>query len=137
VAHVSLAQGELVDDGARIVKLLMHVGEAEQRKRMVERLEDPNKRYKIGLEDFRNIAKRRQYIEAYDDMLERTDTEHAPWHVIATDNKKLARLEGLKIIARELGRGVKLTEQDLAPEIAEMARKMWNWTPRRKNGAHK
>lgn len=128
---------QLVDDGARIVKLLMHVSEAEQKNRMIERLEDPNKRYKVGLEDFRNIAKRKQYLEAYDDMLERTDTEHAPWHVIATDHKKLARLKGLKIIADELERGVTLTEHELAPEIAEMARRTWNWTPGKKNGAPK
>ena len=44
----------------------------------------PHKRYKVGLEDFRNIAKRKQYLEAYDDMLEQTDTDHAPWHVIAS-----------------------------------------------------
>jgi AMP-polyphosphate phosphotransferase len=128
---------QLVDDGACIVKLLVHVSEAEQKKRMIERLEDPSKRYKIGLEDFRNIAKRKQYLEAYDDMLERTDTKHAPWHVIATDHKKLARLMGLRIIVEHVGRGVKLTEQELAPEIAEMARKMWNWTPGKKNGVPK
>ena len=53
-------------------------------KRMIKRLENPHKRYKVGPEDFRNIAKRKQYLEAYNDMLDKTDTEHAPWHVIAT-----------------------------------------------------
>ena len=60
---------------------------------MIKRLENPHKRYKVGPEDFRNIAKRKQYLEAYDDMLEKTDTEHAPWHVIATDDKRHARLD--------------------------------------------
>ena len=94
---------ELVDDGVRIVKLLVHVSEEEQKKRMIKRLEDPHKRYKIGPEDFRNIAKRKQYLEAYDDMLEKTDTEHAPWHVIATDDKKQARLDGLQDHRRRAG----------------------------------
>ena len=61
---------QLTDDGVRIVKLLVHVSEEEQKRRMIERLDDPHKHYKIGLEDFRNIAKRKQYLEAYDDMLE-------------------------------------------------------------------
>ena len=85
---------QLADDGVRIVKLLVHVSAEEQKQRMIERLEKPHKHYKIGLEDFRNIAKRKQYLEAYDDMLERTDTDYAPWHVIATDNKGHARLDG-------------------------------------------
>lgn len=124
---------QLVDDGVRIVKLLMHVSEDEQKKRMIGRLEDPNKRYKIGPEDFRNIAKRKQYVEAYDDMLERTDTKHAPWHVIATDHKKLARLAALRILVSELGHGVKLTEHELSPEIADLALKLWGWKPDKKS----
>lgn len=120
---------QLVDDGVRIVKLLMHVSEDEQKKRMIERLEDPNKRYKIGAEDFRNIAKRKQYIEAYDDMLERTHTKYAPWHVIATDHKKWARMTALRILVEELGRGVELTEHELTPEIADLALKLWGWKP--------
>ena len=68
----------LADDGVHIVKILVHVSAEEQKRRMIDRLDDPHKHYKIGLEDFRNIAKRQAYLEAYDDMLERTDTEHAP-----------------------------------------------------------
>ena len=122
----------LADDGVRIVKLLVHVSADEQMKRMIDRLSDPHKRYKIGLEDFRNIAKRKQYLEAYNDMLEKTDTDHAPWHVIASDDKKHARLAGLKVIVKELSRGVKVTEQTLDPAVVEAATKMWDWKPGRK-----
>jgi polyphosphate kinase 2 (PPK2 family) len=119
----------LADDGVRIVKLLVHVSAEEQKKRMIARLDDSNKNYKVGLEDFRNIAKRKQYLEAYDEMLEKTDTDHARWHVIASDNKKHARLAGLKVIVKELSRGVKVTEQTLDPAIVAAAEKMWNWKP--------
>ena len=122
----------LADDGVRIVKLLVHVSAEEQKKRMIERLDDSSKNYKVGLEDFRNIAKRKQYLEAYDDMLEKTDTDHAPWHVIASDDKKHARLAGLKVIVKELSRGVKVTEQTLDPAVVEAATKMWDWKPGRK-----
>lgn len=120
---------QLADDGVRIVKLLVHVSADEQKKRMIDRLSHPHKRYKIGLEDFRNIEKRKQYIEAYDEMLEKTDTEHAPWHVIASDHKKTARLAGLGTMVDVLSQGVTITEQKLDPAVAEAARKLWGWTP--------
>src|SRR5882724_9793728 len=120
---------ELTDDGVRIVKILVHVSAEEQKRRMIDRLGKPYKRYKIGLEDFRNIAKRKEYLEAYDDMLERTDTAHAPWHVIASDDKLHARLKGLEIVADEVGKGVERTEQALDPKIAEAAFKLWGWKP--------
>ena len=56
---------QLADDGAHIVKLLVHVSAKEQKRRMIDRLSKPHKHYKIGLEDFRNIAKRKEYLEAY------------------------------------------------------------------------
>ena len=117
----------LADDGVRIVKLLVHVSEEEQRERIIKRLEDPHKRFKVGPEDFRNIAKRAQYLEAYDDMLEKTDTDHAPWHVIATDDKRHARLAGLEIMVDALGRGTKIVTQEVEPEIARAAHRMWGW----------
>jgi polyphosphate kinase 2 (PPK2 family) len=120
---------ELTDDGVRIVKILVHVSAEEQKRRMIDRLSKPHKRYKVGLEDFRNIAKRQEYLKAYDDMLEQTDTDHAPWHVVASDDKLHARLAGLKIVAEEVGKGVELTEQTLDPEIAEAAFKLWGWKP--------
>jgi polyphosphate kinase 2 (PPK2 family) len=120
---------QLTDDGVRIVKLMVHVSEKEQKERMLARLDDPHKHYKIGLEDFRNIARRKEYIEAYDDMLERTDTDCAPWHVIASDNKMRARLRGLEIIDDIVGRGVDVLQQPLDPKIAEAAGKLWGWKP--------
>ncbi|MBS0527330.1 MAG: polyphosphate kinase [Proteobacteria bacterium] len=120
----------LTDAGVHFIKLLVHVSEEEQKKRMLERLEKPHKRYKVGLEDFRNIAKRKQYLEAYKDMLDKTDTDCAPWHVIASDDKRHARLAGLKIIVDELSRGTKITPQELDPAVAAAAFKLWGWKPK-------
>lgn len=127
---------QLTDDGVRIVKILVHVSAEEQKNRMIDRLSKPHKHYKIGLEDFRNIAKRKEYLEAYDDMLERTDTDHAPWHVIASDNKMHARLAGLRVLIDEIGKGVDHSDQPLDPKIAEAAFKLWGWKPddKKKNG---
>jgi polyphosphate kinase 2 (PPK2 family) len=120
---------QLTDDGVHVVKLMVHVSAKEQQKRMIARLEDPHKHYKIGLEDFRNIAKRKEYVEAYNDMLERTDTDYAPWHVIASDHKMHARLKGLQIIAHQVGKGVDHSAQALDPKIVEAAHKLWGWQP--------
>jgi polyphosphate kinase 2 (PPK2 family) len=62
-------------------------------------------------------------------MLERTDTDHAPWHVVASDDKMHARLNGLRIIADQVGKGMEHVDQALDPEIAEAAFKLWGWKP--------
>jgi polyphosphate kinase 2 (PPK2 family) len=104
---------------------------------MIARLDDPHKHYKIGLEDFRNIAKREQYIEAYNDMLERTDTDHAPWNVIASNNKMRARLKGLKIVEEIVGKGIDDLVQPLDPRITKAAHELWGWKPgEKKNNKH-
>jgi polyphosphate kinase 2 (PPK2 family) len=120
---------QLADDGVHVVKLLVHVSAEEQKRRMIARLNKPHKHYKIGFEDFRNIAKRKEYLEAYHDMLERTDTDYAPWHVIATDIKEHARLKGLRILDKQIGKGMETPVQPLDPKIVEAAFKLWGWTP--------
>ncbi len=118
---------QLADDGVRLIKLLVHISPEEQKRRMIDRLKKPHKRYKIGLEDFRNIAKRKQYLEAYGDMLAKTDTEYAPWNVIASDVKEVTRLSALEIIVNTIGHGRKIDEHELDPKIAEAAFKLWGW----------
>ena len=62
-----------------------------------------------------------------------TDTDCAPWHVIASDNKLHARLKGLKIVVDEIGKGIDITQPPLDPKIAEAAFKLWGWKPDEKN----
>ena len=104
---------------------------------MIDRLKKPHKHYKVGLEDFRNIAKRKQYLEAYNDMLEKTDTDYAPWHVIASDDKRHARLRGLEILVEEVGHGMKIAAQTLDPAIVDAAVKLWGWKPGKKKNREK
>ena len=120
----------LTDDGVRLIKLLLHISAKEQKQRMIERMEKPVKRFKVTLEDFRNIEKRDDYIEAFDDMLERTDTDHAPWTVIASDHKWRARLESIEHVVKVLSKGADLDPPPLDPAVIEAARKMWGWQPK-------
>ncbi len=68
--------------------MFVHITQETQDERLLERLEHPWKRWKTGLEDYRNRARRADYLEAMDEMFERTDRKAAPWIVIDGNNKK-------------------------------------------------
>jgi PPK2 family polyphosphate:nucleotide phosphotransferase len=76
----------------RVLKFFLHVSKEEQRKRFLERIDEPNKNWKFSPAD---VAERRywhQYMTAYEDCLSATSTKHAPWHVVPADDKYNARL---------------------------------------------
>ncbi|MFW2852210.1 polyphosphate kinase 2 family protein [Sphingomonas sp. TX0543] len=111
----------LVDSGTTLVKLFVHVGQKEQDKRLRERIDDPWKRWKTGLEDYRNRAKRADYLEAMHEMFERTDTGAAPWHVIDCNHKKAGRIAALTVVADVLSANVPMDPPTLDPELARIA----------------
>jgi polyphosphate kinase 2 (PPK2 family) len=111
-------EGMLVDDGARLVKLFMHISPAEQLARFRERLSVPYKRWKLTEDDLRNRRHWPDYAKAIDEMFQRTSTAAAPWHGVPCEFKWYGRVECLKIICRELGRGVDMTPPAGDPKIA-------------------
>ncbi|MFC8047418.1 polyphosphate kinase 2 family protein [Nocardia sp. NPDC057353] len=82
----------LVDEGTTIVKVAMFVSLDEQKKRLRERLQRPDKYWKFNPSDIDERAYWPQYQAAYQAMLDRTSTEYAPWHVIPSDRKWFSRL---------------------------------------------
>src|SRR3546814_10708413 len=90
--EINAFEAEQVDDNTTIVKLFIHVTQDEQDRRFAERLEDPWKRWKTGLEDYRNRARRAEYLDAIQEMLARTNSHWAPWTVIDGNNQKAARI---------------------------------------------
>ncbi len=114
----------LVDDGVRLVKLFLHISDEEQLRRFHERITTPTKRWKMTAEDIRNRARRRDYLEALDEMFARTATAAAPWHVVAAEYKWFARVAVAKTVVRTLGRGIALGPPALDPEVAETAAKI-------------
>jgi AMP-polyphosphate phosphotransferase len=109
------------DNGVTLIKLFLHVTQEEQDKRFRERLENPWKRWKTGKDDYRNRARRSDYLKAYDDMFDRTDTRWAPWTVIDGNNKKAARIAALEAIAAQLEAAVPLKPLDADPELLAIA----------------
>jgi len=106
-----------------LVKVFIHVTQETQDKRLRDRLEHPWKRWKTGLEDYRNRAKRSEYMDAMHDMFRETDTKAAPWIVIDGNNKKAGRIAALTAIADRLEKNVPMTPPELDPEVEKVARK--------------
>ncbi len=109
------------DNGVTLIKLFMHVTQAEQDDRFRNRLEDPWKRWKTGKDDYRNRARRDDYLAAYADMFERTDTRWAPWTVIDGNDKKSARVAVLTAVADALEKNVTMTPPAADPELLALA----------------
>ncbi|MBU3020542.1 polyphosphate kinase 2 family protein [Aestuariibacter sp. A3R04] len=113
----------LIDDGVRIVKLFMHITPEEQLARFEERLHNPYKRWKLTEEDIRNREKWSQYEEATEAMFDNTDTEAAPWHVIAAEHKWYARVAVLRTLVEELGKEVDISPPPIDDSVVNLARK--------------
>lgn len=92
----------LAENGTVVLKFFMHVSKAEQRRRFLERLDDPGKNWKFSLGDVRERELWSAYQAAYEDALRHTSTTHAPWHVIPSDHKWFARLAVSTIINARL-----------------------------------
>jgi polyphosphate kinase 2 (PPK2 family) len=85
-------------EGLVLVKFWLHISEDEQLRRFRAREHDPLKRWKLTGEDWRNMSRRADYEEAVEEMLATTDHELAPWHVIAAESKRYARVRVLEIV---------------------------------------
>ncbi|MEK5147201.1 polyphosphate kinase [Psychrobacillus sp. FSL K6-4615] len=92
----------LTDDNYIIIKHWIHVSEEEQLKRFTERKTDPYKKWKLTDEDWRNREKSDQYIEAAEDMFDKSNCTDAPWFIVHGDDKLYARLTVLQNIIREI-----------------------------------
>jgi len=92
----------LARSGTIVLKFFLHVSKEEQRRRFLDRLEQPAKRWKFSMGD---VAERRlwdKYMAAYDDMIRATSRPYAPWYVVPADNKPFARLVVAKAMIEAL-----------------------------------
>ena len=92
----------LVDNGFRIVKMFLNVSKDEQKKRFLDRIEEPEANWKFAAGDVRERASWDAYQEAYADMLSNTSTDHAPWYVIPADRKWFMRVAASAVILNAL-----------------------------------
>jgi polyphosphate kinase 2 len=83
---------ELVANGIILLKYFLDVSQDEQRRRFQRRIDDPMRQWKLSPMDVESVARWWDYTRAYQEMLARTDTPHAPWHLVPSDDKRRARL---------------------------------------------
>lgn len=82
----------MVDSGTILIKFWLEVSMEEQDKRLLSRIDDPLKHWKLSPMDLLSYSRWYDYSRARDDMLKKTDTKHAPWFIVRSDNKRQARL---------------------------------------------
>ena len=87
-----VVEGYIVDGGIILIKYWLEVGNEEQERRFEARIEDPLRQWKLSPIDLPSREKWYEYSRARDMMLEATDTKHAPWYIVHSDNKRKARL---------------------------------------------
>lgn len=98
---------ELSDWGAVIIKFWVQIDKDTQLQRFTDRQNNPEKQWKITDEDWRNREKWDDYEKAVNEMLQKTSTAYAPWHILESVDKKYARIKALKIVIKELEKAVK------------------------------
>jgi len=100
-------EAELSEHGILILKFWLHITYEEQEKRFKEREKISYKQYKITEEDYRNREKWDEYEQAVNDMVARTSTEYAPWHLIEANDKRYARVKVMETFCKSLEKHLK------------------------------
>jgi AMP-polyphosphate phosphotransferase len=99
-AYEEIVQHErsLAAEGTVLIKLWLHISAEEQLKRFERRAKDPLRAWKLTPDDWRNRERRPAYLEALEEMLERTDKDPARWHLIEAESKRYARVKVVETV---------------------------------------
>ena len=108
----------LTAEGMILIKFFLHISDEEQLKRFEKRENDPLKSWKLTEDDWRNRKKRKPYEAAIEEMLERTHTGWAPWHVVPADSKKYARVNVVETVNAEIETAMRRQGFDPPPPSA-------------------
>jgi polyphosphate kinase 2 len=92
----------IVDAGIVLIKLWLEVGKDEQEKRFLARIDDPMRQWKLSPMDIESYRRWYDYSRARDMMLKATDSKHAPWHIVRSDDKRRARLNCISHILKSI-----------------------------------
>lgn len=99
--QINRFEKNITENGTIVLKFFLHLSKNEQKKRFIERIENPKKNWKFSTADLKERAHWDEYQTAYEEMLGKTSTDEAPWFVIPADNKWSARLAISEIILQE------------------------------------
>jgi len=122
----------IVDGGIQLIKIWLEVSDEEQKRRFEARIDDPRRQWKLSPMDLPSRSKWYQYSKARDQMLAATDTKHAPWFILRSDDKRRARLNCIshllkaipyKSVKREKVQLPKRSEKGKYDDLATLAGK--------------
>ena len=99
--QINRFEKNLAENGTVILKFFLHVSKKEQKKRFLERIDDPSKNWKFSLSDLKERGFWKDYQYAYEQAISNTSQEHAPWFIIPADDKWFARLAIASVIYRQ------------------------------------
>jgi polyphosphate:AMP phosphotransferase len=110
-AEINDFEEQLCEHGNVLLKFWLHIDKDEQLKRFQAREQTPFKKYKITEEDYRNRERWNEYELAANDMIERTSTENARWHLVAANDKRTARVNVIRTVCHALEKALKKNEK--------------------------
>ena len=99
---INMFERHLVRNGTVVLKFFLNISENQQKKRLLKRLEDPDKQWKFSVTDLSERSKWDDYMDAYEDMLNATSTDWAPWYIIPADKKWVAHASISEIIVKQI-----------------------------------
>ena len=111
-------EASLVAEGTILVKFWLHLSADEQLRRFESRRDDVYRAWKLTDEDWRNRAKRADYEAAVEEMLEHTDTAAAPWHLVAAEDKRWARVSVVRTVCEAIEAALDARGIDPDPPLA-------------------
>jgi PPK2 family polyphosphate:nucleotide phosphotransferase len=118
--HIVAFERTLADEGAVILKFFLHISKEEQRARLEARITDPTKRWKFNPSDLEERELWGDYQKAYEDVLEKTSTDWAPWYVVPSNQKWYRDYVVGSVLADRLQRlGLKYPEPDLSRVVVK------------------
>jgi PPK2 family polyphosphate:nucleotide phosphotransferase len=99
--QINRFEKNIAENGTIVLKFFLHLSKEEQKKRFIERIDDPKKNWKFSIDDLKERAHWDEYQAAYEEMLSKTSKDEAPWFIIPADNKWSARLAISELILQE------------------------------------
>lgn len=107
----------IAQNGTTVLKFYFHMSKEEQRKRLLNRLETPEDNWKFSTSDLKERERWDDYMNYYEEAINKTATPHAPWYIIPADDKGVARYIVAKIIWEEMQKLTDINEPELDPKV--------------------
>lgn len=117
IEQINNFESHIAENGTIVMKFFLHLSKEEQRQRLLRRLEEGKHNWKFSPGDLKEREHWDEYQQYYEDAINKTSTEHAPWYVVPADDKEMARYIVAKIIWEEMKKYTDIKEPELDDKI--------------------